>query len=65
MKDKVSAARTAYLTEAVPRIKAEYEKIQTLPGRAELKKRSTERKALATKMFPGTRVPLPLLPPEK
>jgi hypothetical protein len=64
-KDKVSGARSAYLAEAVPRIKAEMEKVQTPTGRAELKKRSNERKALAEKMFPGTRVPLPLLPPEK
>jgi len=64
-KDKVSAARTAYLTEAVPRIKADFAKVQTPEGRVELKKRSTERKALALKMFPGSRVPLPLLPPEK
>lgn len=64
-KDKVAAARTAYLTEAVPRIKAELAKVQTTEGRAELKKRSTDRKELATKMFPGTRVPLPLLPAEK
>ena len=64
-KDKVAAARTAYLTEAVPRIKAELAKVQTTEGRAELKKRSTDRKELATKRFPGTRVPLPLLPAEK
>ncbi len=64
-KDKVSGARSAYLAEAVPRIKTEMGKVQTPAGRSELKKRSSERKALAEKMFPGTRVPLPLLPPEK
>lgn len=64
-KDKVSAVRTAYLTEAVPRIKAELDKVQTAEGRAQLKRRSTERKALAQKMFPGSRVPLPLLPAEE
>lgn len=64
-KDKVGPARTAYLTESVARIKAEMGKVQTPEGRAELKKRSNDRKALAEKMFPGSRVPLPLLPLEK
>lgn len=63
-KDKVSAARTAYLTEALPRIKTEMAKVQSAEGRADLKKRSMARKDLALKMFPGARVPLPLLPPE-
>lgn len=62
--DKVNAARSAYLAEATPRIKAEFEKIQTAPGRTELKKRSTDRKVAAEKMFPGDRAPLPVLTPE-
>lgn len=63
--DKVTAARNAYLAEATPRLKAEFEKLQSATGRTELKKRSTDRKKAAEKMFPGDRAPLPVLTPEK
>lgn len=65
LSDKVTAARTAYLAEATPRLKAEFDKIQDVAGRTDLKKRSTERKKAAEKMFPGNRAPLPVLTPEK
>lgn len=60
----ISNARAAYVAEASARVVGDFAKIQTPAGIAELKKRSTDRKSSATRMFPGDRSPLPLLTPE-